>query len=160
MPTALDGAWIYSGDPSGSPKDAVRFLLGDTDPADPLLTDGEINFLLVGTDPYSAAAAGADQLASRFAREVSYSADGVSYGGSELQAKFEQMGVNLRATMRRRNKAAAPYVGGISPYEVRSHENDDSVIKPDFGTGMHDHPGSGQTGYGNKHSNPLLGTDY
>ena len=38
--------WNYSGDPSLSSRDAVRFLIGDTDPNDPLVTDEEIAYAL------------------------------------------------------------------------------------------------------------------
>lgn len=38
--------WTYSGDPSSSPKDNVRYIIGDTDPAYAYLTDKEIEFTL------------------------------------------------------------------------------------------------------------------
>lgn len=38
--------WSYSKDPSNSPVDAVRFMIGDTDEANPLLDDGEIEYVL------------------------------------------------------------------------------------------------------------------
>ena len=34
--------WTYGGDPSANTKDSIRFTLGDTIEADPLLTDEEI----------------------------------------------------------------------------------------------------------------------
>ena len=39
-------AFSYSGDPSSSTLDAVRFQLGDTSPVQPLLQDEEINYLI------------------------------------------------------------------------------------------------------------------
>ena len=38
--------WTYSEDPASNAKDKVRFLIGDTDPADPQLKDAEILFLI------------------------------------------------------------------------------------------------------------------
>ena len=35
-------AWTYSGDPSSSARDAIRFLVGDTDTNDQLVTNEEI----------------------------------------------------------------------------------------------------------------------
>lgn len=60
--------WTYSGNPSASNRDAVRFLIGDTDSTNELLQDGEIAFLLsqANDDIYSAAASGCDVLASKF----------------------------------------------------------------------------------------------
>lgn len=39
-------AWTYSGDPSSSEVDEYRFLLGDTDPEEPILQDGEIQYIV------------------------------------------------------------------------------------------------------------------
>lgn len=36
----------YNGDPAASPRNEVRFLIGDTDPTNELLTDQEIDYLL------------------------------------------------------------------------------------------------------------------
>lgn len=39
-------SWTYSGNPSTSPLDALRFMLKDTIEEDPLLQDEEIQFIL------------------------------------------------------------------------------------------------------------------
>lgn len=39
-------SFSYSGDPSNSELDAVRFKLGDTSPVEPLLQDEEIQYLV------------------------------------------------------------------------------------------------------------------
>lgn len=39
-------SWEYTGDPEESEKDAVRFIIGDTDASDPLLQDEEIEYTL------------------------------------------------------------------------------------------------------------------
>lgn len=38
--------WTYSGDPSSNKKDEYRFIVGDTDPEEPILQDGEIEYVL------------------------------------------------------------------------------------------------------------------
>lgn len=60
----------YSGDPSASPLDEVRFLLSDTDTTAPLLSNAEITYLLAqnGQNVLIAAIHGAETLAGRFAR--------------------------------------------------------------------------------------------
>ena len=40
-------SWTYSGNPADSRKDALRFLIGDTIEAEPVLQDEEIEFLIV-----------------------------------------------------------------------------------------------------------------
>lgn len=42
-------AFTYSGDPSQSEADYVRFMLGDTNPAAPILQDAEIAFIVSST---------------------------------------------------------------------------------------------------------------
>lgn len=50
--------WSYSGDPSSSTLDEIRFLIQDTNTSDQLLSNEEINYLSTEYgDPYSAAIA-------------------------------------------------------------------------------------------------------
>ena len=62
--------WSYSGDPSASEKDAVRFLIGDTDTDDQLLSDEEITYVITesGGSKYQAAHDAAYAIASKFSR--------------------------------------------------------------------------------------------
>lgn len=43
-------AWTYSGDPANSPRDEIRFLVGDTKETPQSLTDDEIAYLLSKND--------------------------------------------------------------------------------------------------------------
>lgn len=107
-------SWTYSGDPFSSELDSVRFLLGDTDTTDKLpISDEEVTWLLSENNDnvYFAAAAAAEQVAGQFAREVPYAADGVSYGGDELQNKYMSLAAQLREEGKRRGRLAAPYDG-------------------------------------------------
>lgn len=64
-------AWSYSGDPSTSTKDAVRFLIGDTDPDDPLLSDEEMQYVIQSagsTSVYQAAHDACYHVAAMYAR--------------------------------------------------------------------------------------------
>lgn len=62
--------WSYSGDPASSEKDAVRFLVGDTDTNDQLLSDEEIDYVIVesGGSKYQSAHDAAYAIASKFSR--------------------------------------------------------------------------------------------
>lgn len=143
-------SWTYVS-PANSPKDEVRFLIGDTDTADQLLQDEEIQFLLDtwltvhGTTFYVAAIA-CETIAAKLAREISYSADGVSVSLSELQQKFLAQAERLRAQHRELLVGGSPDVGGISLYE----EPNADVAPLIFGTGMGDNHEAGRQDYGQR----------
>jgi hypothetical protein len=65
-------AWNYSGNPSSSPKDATRFLIGDTDSCDQLLQDGEIEYFLgmYNNAPINAAIRCVETIMSKFSRKA------------------------------------------------------------------------------------------
>jgi len=62
--------FTYSGDPSTSTRNYVRFLLNDTDSTDALFSDEEINYVITewSGDAYEAARELAEILIARFAR--------------------------------------------------------------------------------------------
>lgn len=137
-------AWTYN-DPAANPKDAVRFLLGDTDSARPLLSDEEINYLLAEADEnvYEAAALSADHVVASFAREVSMSADGLSWHGNQLFQQFKELSASLWRLARKKSGARAlPYVGGISRAEREHADADADLVPTHFRSHMHDAPGT------------------
>ena len=136
--------WTYSADPSSSEKDAVRFLIGDTDEEDPLVSDEEIQWSLKHwSDHYMAAAAICDSLAGKFAREVSVSADGISYSGNQIAQNFTQLGQQLRRLSTMERKHGVPYVGGLSWKERAKDDSDPDRVPEYFRSHMHDNPGTG-----------------
>jgi hypothetical protein len=143
-------SWTYSGDPSLNDKDTVRFLIGDTDTDEQQITDEEINFLLTtwaaGRSMYYVAAQAADAIAARYAREASYSADGTSVSLSDVQAKFAELAVRLRAQHQSLLVGGIPDVGGIDPYE----QTDPTIANFIFGTGMHDDLDAGAQDFGHR----------
>lgn len=62
--------WSYSGNPGSSTLDEVRFLIGDTDTTDQLLSNEELNWI-IGSQPdtYSAAISAVMRLISQASRE-------------------------------------------------------------------------------------------
>jgi hypothetical protein len=140
----------YSGDPSDSPKDEVRFYLQDVDMTDPLLTDEEIEFyvgklLPVYGNTLAVASYLADVIANRFAREIDLSADGISVSASQLQTKYRDMAKSLRAQWHAISGAGAlPDVGGI----LWGEELDPSIKPLVWAKGMDDNLRAGQQDYG------------
>lgn len=104
----------YHGDPSDSDVDAVRFLLGDTDPDEYELEDEEISWTLTQeSDVFFAAALCADSLATKFGSYPTSQTIGetsVTYG--EQVAKYAAQAASLRNT--RRQMAVEPYASGWS----------------------------------------------
>lgn len=136
--------WTYS-DPSTNDKDAVRFLVGDTDTNDQLVSDEEIEFFIeeFPSSKYHAAAEVAESIAAKFAREVSHSGDGLSYSAEQLHQNYAALAERLRKQARRRHRSGAgPYVGGISWREREMADADSDKIPTSFRSHMHDHPGT------------------
>ena len=143
----------YSYDvPGASDKDTIRFLLQDTDPHDAeewQLTDEEIEYAydtwypLYHSHEYVAAVL-ADTIAARYAREASYSADGVSVSLGQVGDQYRMLASSLREQDRQLHVGALVDAGGITPNEP---------LEPDtkpfaFGKGMHDNLEAGAQDYG------------
>jgi hypothetical protein len=136
--------WSYS-DPGASPKDAVRFLVGDTDSDDELISDEEIEHALtLWENPYRAAAYVCEALAAKFAREVSHAGEGLSFSGSDLHKHYLALADRMLVLAKRAGaKGAKPYVGGISWNERELDDADSDLIKTAFRSHMHDNPRKG-----------------
>lgn len=67
--------WSYSGNPSASDLDKVRFLIGDTDTNNQLLSNEEITFLLTewNNNAYVAASNAAYSLSAEFSGKSDFS---------------------------------------------------------------------------------------
>lgn len=136
-------------DPSASDKDTVRFLVQDTKEPEHYLEDEEILwginawYELYGTLEFVAAAL-ADTISARYAREVSYSADGVSIGLGAVGEQFRMLAESLREQHKNRLVGGSPSAGGATLDEAP----DPSIAPMIFGTGMHDDPAAGRQDYG------------
>jgi hypothetical protein len=141
----------YTGNPSDSNIDAVRFYCQDTNEDEQLLSDEEITFLLDTWYDYTmstiyVASVAAETIAGRFAREVSYSADGVSVSGEQLQQKYNDLAQSLRDMYKASGEAVGPDAGGILVGDEY-----DTTIKPlSFGMGFNDNRRGGQQEFGGR----------
>jgi len=88
--------WTYSGDPSDSTRDAVRFLIGDTDTTDQLITDEEVDYLveLHGTLSRASSEA-ARSIAAKFARLMNRSIGGLSADFSQKYRHYMELAESL-----------------------------------------------------------------
>lgn len=106
-----------------SPKDAVRLLIHDTDAADPLLQDEEINYLVAveGTNLYRIAWRAAEVIAAKFARVVDRSIGPLNDRGSQKQAQYAALACDLRNKMLR--SGPVPLATALSISEKQSVED-------------------------------------
>ena len=106
-------SWSYSGDPTTSRKDQVRFYIGDTDENNQLLSDEEIaSITATYTNPFWAAGVAANTLAARFAPSTEEKVG--SWGGAYQQRydHFLQLSKDMKEMAIRQ---AVPYFGGTEP---------------------------------------------
>jgi hypothetical protein len=132
--------WTYSQNPALSAKDAVRFHSGDTDSADPLVSDEEIAFAL-GEESTAvlAAAAICEALAARFARQVDKSVGDLRLS---LNQKAQAFAAKAEALRERAATAVEPYAGGLSQSEREASRADSDLIQPAFRVDLFCTPGA------------------
>lgn len=126
MPT-----WSYSGDPSNSDLDHVRFLIGDTDANDQKLQDAEIQFAIDSTATSEAAAANcARAIAGRFASQVDERFETISYRFSQASKGYYDLAARLDQQAKRKSGMGPPLAGGISVNDMAVADNDQDRVRP------------------------------
>ena len=116
-------SWSYSGNPSSSGKDQVRFLVGDTKKCDQLLTDEEIEFLISQEGSVmKAAAMAAQSIAASFSRLSDETVGAVSVSLSQRSKQYFELAKKLE--VRSSLEGLAPYSGGISVSDKEIQNSD------------------------------------
>jgi len=135
------GTWEYSGDPATSDKDAVRFLMHDTNDEDQLMSDEEILWLVAeeGSD-WRAAARGLDVLATRFASLVDKAVGDLKLSLSQRAENFASRAADLRSGGS--HAIPVPVATGLSISEKRDVEADTDRVPSHFRVGMDDNLGT------------------
>lgn len=124
-------SWSYH-DPSASAKDAVRFLIGDTDSKDPLLLDGEVTYLLnqANQSVLAASIRGCEQIAMKFARLADEAVGQVRISYNQKYQSYLKMKDTLRARIAIEDMT--PYAGGISVTDKNTQKSNQDRVQPDF----------------------------
>lgn len=127
--------WTYTGNPVDSPRDALRFYIGDTVSTDEQLSDEECDFLLTDTSPLQAAIAACDMLIAKYSRYVSRTIGSLSI--TAVSMRIQNYG-DLRASLATRLAMGnlRPYAGGISIADKTTREGDTDRVVPTFTTKM------------------------
>lgn len=134
--------YSYSGDPSATDLDKVRFLLSDTNSTSPLLQDEEIYWLLEEwSNAYEAAASGAEIIAGQYAHKSDYSK---SVGDLSLSQNFDTQANRFRSlavTLRGHKYRKEPPTWVVNEAVLESTANRVVDIQnSDFYSGQFDNP--------------------
>jgi len=128
-------AWSYSGNPSSSPLDELRFKIGDTDPAAPIFSDEELEYIL--TNNGGNMMASCTQCVQAAIAKYGRLKDEVVGG---LQAKYQQIYENyqrmwqdiMNGTSIFGANLVNVFAGGLLIDDKLSQYDDTSKIQPKF----------------------------
>ena len=120
--------WTYSGDPSASNLDEVRFIIGDTDENDPLLSNEEIMYRVNadgGRTVTAAAILCCDDIVAQTAKKMDKSLGPLSLSYVARHENYIKLAKRLRAT----NSYPIPLAAGLFPDKTDDkNDNPDSVV--------------------------------
>lgn len=137
-------SWTYGGDPSANARDAIRFLIGDTDTTDQLLSDEEIawvNSEASGTSTgttalYDAAYRCCLTIASKLAREADKQIGDLSVSMSQRAKAYREQAASLKALSGREGGVPIPYAGGITISDKEIDEENSDIFRTWFSSGQ------------------------
>ena len=136
--------WTYSGDPATNARDSIRFLVGDTDTNDQLVSDEEIawtNSEVTGsgtatTDLYTVAYRVMIAIASKFSRLANQAIGDMRVDLSQKADNARKQAEELRARAGRENLVPVPYAGGISSSDKNIDRENTDRVDPFFTSGQ------------------------
>ncbi len=134
--------WTYSGDPATNARDSIRFLVGDTDTNDQLVSDEEIawtNNQVTGsdtatTDLYTVAYRVMLAIASKFSRLANQAIGDMRVDLSQKADNARTQAEQLRILAGRENLVPVPYAGGISVSDKDIDRDNADRVDPFFTT--------------------------
>lgn len=134
--------WTYTGDPNDSARDAIRFLVGDTDSTDQLITDEEIAWVnsevsgsaTATTHLYRAAARTAHAIAAKFTRLADQQIGDLRVTMSQKAAAARALAESLTEIAATDSAVPIPYAGGVSVDDKDTRDQDTDRVDPFFVT--------------------------
>ena len=132
-------AWSYSGDPTVSTKDEVRFLIGDTDTTDQQFQDTEITYAITTYDTALGAAVYCClALAAKYARYVDKAVGDLRISFSQRVKQYRDLAAKYQAEAG--SSDVQIYAGGQSVSDKQTEELDTDRVNPSFKIGQMDNP--------------------
>lgn len=133
--------WTYSGDPSANDRDEVRWLCGDTDTNDQLVTDEEIAYAVTESGSnVLAAALCCDALQAKFSRDVDNRLSKGSESSSQRAKAFARQAAKLRSKVGGGGVLPSHSFGGLTISGKQSLRDDSDAVQPAFSRGDFDNP--------------------
>lgn len=139
--TISGGTWTYSGTPDADDKDAVRFLISDTDIADQRFSDEEILWTITQQGTVAGAARA---LRLQLAQGVSRAAQSKWVGDLKIDydtnrvANLLRLADELQEGSSHNPRLVSGYAGGISVSRKQVVASDTDRTRPGFYRGMLD----------------------
>ena len=136
--------WSYSGDPSTSALNAIRFLTGDTDTNDQLINDEEIawtNNQVTGSDTATTALYEVSYrvmiaIASKFSRLADQSVGDLKVDMFQKATNAREQAALLKQQALREGNTPVPYAGGISVSDKQIDQENSDIVQPYFSRGQ------------------------
>jgi hypothetical protein len=136
--------WNYGGDPSANSRDAIRFLIGDTDTNDQLLNDEEIawvNNQVTGSDSstdslYTVAYRCMLTIASKFSRLADQAVGDMKVDMSQKSRGAREQAASLKLLAESEGGTPTPYAGGITVSDKELDLDNSDLVKPYFTGGQ------------------------
>lgn len=127
----------YSGDPTNSDRDAVRFWIDDTDVDNAQIMDAEVDYTLtLFPNALLAAANCARKLAGKYARKVNKRVGDLSINYSDISKKYEDLADSLQA--QGDTIGLIPYGGGLSRADMEAVRSNTDRVRPFFSRKLFD----------------------
>ena len=138
--------FTYSGDPTTSNRNKVRYLINDTTSTDALFSDEELDYLITewGTNIYEICRAACEVLVSRFSRladSTSKSVGDISVSES-YTAKSKQYQDLANSFLNRKLRKAPPTMWANTDALKSTDDRTTSDFGTDFVVGQMDNPNS------------------
>jgi hypothetical protein len=134
-------SWSYSGDPSESNKDAVRFFVADTKSEEAFVTDEEVEWCLVQTsnDVYGATAMVARALSAYFSTLADEEIGPLKFKYAERAKNYDRLVSKYEKLVSSHTQLSGISCGGIDISDKLSNRADSSLVQPIFVKGITDY---------------------
>jgi len=134
-------AWTYSGNPASSSKDAVRFLVADTNTDDPFVTDEEITWALSqsSSNIYKAASLVARALSAKFSTLSDEVIGPLQFKYAERAKNYEKIAERLEKSESKSLSLDGIYCGGVNVSDKESNAANSSIVQPELRKGITDY---------------------
>ena len=134
-------SWSYSGDPSESSVDAIRYLIADTKEEDSFVQNEEIEWALSQTNQnlYAAASIVANALFAQFSALSDEEIGPLKFKYTNRAKNYQLIALKFDKLSETKECLVGIYGGGIDTIDKESNKLDPSLVQPMFSKGITDY---------------------